>query len=976
MKMIKSLTLIVATQLILIACGGGGSNSSNDPNNSNSNGGLPPTRPNGSANGIGHDGPITGGTVSAYSWAEGKKGNFLGSAKTDQFGEYKIDFQSVNGPVLLELEGGSYIEEGSGKTISLAAQDRLQAIKLYDQGATIDLQLTHYTNWSVCLAEHMIENGKTIGDAIVQSNEVMTALAGGIGISSTRPVDITRAENITAQLTPGYRYGYLLAAYSKVTAELAEINGASPHSSSLYSTIHFSQVVCDDIRADGKMDGIGEKSESNPTGQLYIGIAPLGADVYRKALAVNILEIAGDSINAVGFEPIDLLDFANAISQNADPIYGETPASAVDLTPPTVSPLTAENNVLSGETTLNFTVEDPLGVSAVDFYVDDGFQLAGDPENPSFNFLTTSLTDGNHTITVVAKDTIGNESKTDFVYRVLNTGPAMNLTSSTLVNAAAYQITGTINSSVPIASVTASLGNNTVAATLDNGTWSAPLTLPTGTNSILVTATDNVGNKNTATYSVNYDGNSPLIKHEPTRVTFSDGSGQLNLCVFGELASSNNSVPLCLSSSSTSLNGKPISLALPNDDFIIVRFDVNDVSSNGVFTEPEELTVEYRYLVENEQVVNWSPAPRQEDLLANVVLVPITTEYLGNNFFNVSNETEHEIQLRVTDKAGNVTETSIDFRLDVIIPSLIVTSELSDKVFKTNFNDRLSVSGRVATFRHVIDNSRGVGFVMKVQPREQHSMTQRYSGILRENIGRMRTQYQWQGHTGNNDWQNIDYLLYGLALNEIRPRSILGELVSVKVDEPSSTTSNWVAINRPNDVICTPGGRNGNRIGDFWMNGSINPACRVRPDNSYQVFLRERSEAAYEPEEGYPRDRVKEYSKVAQFDTQGVSVLNVGENREIVETEGWYRVPSGATVYMDIAYSLPEFTPYTDVRVSNGGGASYESEAFLDDELQWNIDSRVIVERGIDPGNSDFYDTLTTRQETLGRENTLFTIRR
>ena len=338
------LLIVIAFTILVASCGGsGGSDSS-----------IPPVRPTGTLSGLAYDGPIAGGTVSAYRWDNGRKGGLVGSAITNSLGEYTLDVSTTEGFLLLEITGGSYLEEASGTVVTLSPKDKLSTLIFYENGAVIDAQITHFTHWASCLAAYLLDNTSlALGNAIIQSSEILSDIAQ-VPITATKPVDITRPDNINPNLTLNHQYGYLLAAISEVTAELSRLNNAKPHSLSLYTSIHFASLVCSDIQYDGLMDGKAAPSDANPTGQVYMGTAPLNVDVYRSLLAESILGIAHSDINKAGFTSQDLLSFANKISLNCNGIFPNVEPTGVDLTSPTVTAEKTIGSTLAGETILQF----------------------------------------------------------------------------------------------------------------------------------------------------------------------------------------------------------------------------------------------------------------------------------------------------------------------------------------------------------------------------------------------------------------------------------------------------------------------------------------------------------------------------------------------------------------------------------------------------------------------------------------------
>ncbi len=99
-------------------------------------------------------------------------------------------------------------------------------------------------------------------------------------------------------------------------------------------------------------------------------------------------------------------DAANASASSPDMTF----ATAGDTTPPTVSITTpAANATISGVTTVSANATDNIGVTSVQFKVDNantGAAITAAPYNYSLN--TSTLSNGNHILTAVASDAAGN----------------------------------------------------------------------------------------------------------------------------------------------------------------------------------------------------------------------------------------------------------------------------------------------------------------------------------------------------------------------------------------------------------------------------------------------------------------------------------------------------------------------------------------------------------------------------------------
>ena len=121
----------------------------------------------------------------------------------------------------------------------------------------------------------------------------------------------------------------------------------------------------------------------------------------------------------------------------------------------TVTPSFADT--LSGTVTLTATVDDNIGVAGVQFQL-DGANLG--PEVQSYPFTlswnSTSVSDGEHTLTVTARDAAGNSQQSSITLTLDNTAPTVSMTSpgnGAVVSGSAVTVSASVSDSVGIAEV-------------------------------------------------------------------------------------------------------------------------------------------------------------------------------------------------------------------------------------------------------------------------------------------------------------------------------------------------------------------------------------------------------------------------------------------------------------------------------------------------------------------------------------------
>lgn len=131
---------------------------------------------------------------------------------------------------------------------------------------------------------------------------------------------------------------------------------------------------------------------------------------------------------------------------------------------------------------------------------------------------SVAMSDGNHTVTIDARDNDGNAAiQKSTTFKVDTVPPTLNVTTPVegfVTNTAALMLNGTTNdaTSSPV-TIRVSLngadqGSVTVAT---NGSFSKALTLKNGSNTITVTATDTAGKTSTVARTVTLDTSIPQI---------------------------------------------------------------------------------------------------------------------------------------------------------------------------------------------------------------------------------------------------------------------------------------------------------------------------------------------------------------------------------------------------------------------------------------------------------------------------------
>jgi ELWxxDGT repeat protein len=183
--------------------------------------------------GIASKGIISGAVAKAYGVnADGSKGAELGSDQTDADGKYSIDLGDYNGPIIVEVVGGSYEDEATG---TIKANIKLRAVVPNAKGNT-KAAVTPLTEMAVQLAGSIFTVSR-----INNVNAKVAVLIGGADITETQPPDIR--DDLGGATTAEKDYTMVLAAISQMIED-----GSAPDVANVVA------MISNDLADDGKLE--------------------------------------------------------------------------------------------------------------------------------------------------------------------------------------------------------------------------------------------------------------------------------------------------------------------------------------------------------------------------------------------------------------------------------------------------------------------------------------------------------------------------------------------------------------------------------------------------------------------------------------------------------------------------------------------------------------------------------------------------
>jgi hypothetical protein len=197
--------------------------------------------------------------------------------------------------------------------------------------------------------------------------------------------------------------------------------------------------------------------------------------------------------------------------------YGNTSATSapftlvIDATPPTgtvtVTGKTVGSVVYVGGSTASLSLSfsgAPAGLATMSVSLDGGAYSA--PVAYSSTVTVTGIFgDGTHTVSVLVTDKAGNTVVVTRTFVLDTTGPGISSAISAPGNGAAYDISQKIT--LTYGATDPASGLASVSATIDGKAWAsgtalAAFSLAAGAHTVVITATDAVGNVSTSTFTI------------------------------------------------------------------------------------------------------------------------------------------------------------------------------------------------------------------------------------------------------------------------------------------------------------------------------------------------------------------------------------------------------------------------------------------------------------------------------------------
>ncbi len=204
---------------------------------------------NGLIEGSAIKGPVANADISGFSIGmDGIKGELIGTAHTDNEGNFSLMIGSHSGPVLLEMAGGHYTDEATGTMMNVTQGDIMtSAIPAFRSGEMMDeIHITPLTSMAQTMAQNM--TGGMSGGNITIAHNAVGMYFDVSDILHTHPMNPLMNDAGTESDQDMIHYGIAMAAISKY-AQTMGIDTCAVVTS-------FMNDISDG-QLDGMMDGSG-----------------------------------------------------------------------------------------------------------------------------------------------------------------------------------------------------------------------------------------------------------------------------------------------------------------------------------------------------------------------------------------------------------------------------------------------------------------------------------------------------------------------------------------------------------------------------------------------------------------------------------------------------------------------------------------------------------------------------------------------
>jgi hypothetical protein len=301
-------------------------------------------------------GPVGSATVTAYAIANGMMGAQLGSASTDGMGNFSVPLGTYAGSVMLQMTGGTYLDEATGATMSMLTGDLLVAcVPAVAAGSTTTgIQMTPLTSMACARAKAM--TGGMTDANIATTHTAVGTYFSVTDILHTVPMNPMVAGSGTSATQNQKNYGMSIAAMS----QYAKTIGMTTSSSGLVTAMN-------NDASDGVMDGMLGGTAISMAGMGGMMGGMMSSTAGTSGLSTAMGTFVGSAMNKSGVTAADMQALMNQLAGS----NGQLPGAGGTVSPHGTMTGTAFMGSMSSGTVTAYSVSSgtmgpQVGTSAID----------------------------------------------------------------------------------------------------------------------------------------------------------------------------------------------------------------------------------------------------------------------------------------------------------------------------------------------------------------------------------------------------------------------------------------------------------------------------------------------------------------------------------------------------------------------------------------------------------------------------------
>ena len=260
--------------------------------------------PSGTMSGTAFMGRMSGGTVTAYSVSSGTMGPQIGMGALDASGHFTIPLGAYAGTVMLQVDGGAFMDPASGTTMTQQPGDVMTSCvpSIAAGSTTTGVLVTPLTSMAQMMAQYT-SGGMTAANAATANTAVGDYFMAG-DILMTAPIDPAVAGSASGADQARKNYGMSIAAMSQYARTIGMTTSSSGMVTSMMKDA-----------ADGTLDGMMGStpiSLGGMGGMMNGTMMPSNAGT--TGLATAMTTFVGSAMNRSGVQVSDVQTLVNRLA--------------------------------------------------------------------------------------------------------------------------------------------------------------------------------------------------------------------------------------------------------------------------------------------------------------------------------------------------------------------------------------------------------------------------------------------------------------------------------------------------------------------------------------------------------------------------------------------------------------------------------------------------------------------------------------